>query len=64
MTNDDHRIEVEEARQHVASGQAVLVCAYEDAGKCSQVEGSISLTEFRDRLPTLSKNQEILFICA
>ena len=64
MTNDDHRIEVEDARQHVASGQALLVCAYEDPAKCRQVEGSISLPEFQERLPALPKGQEILFICA
>jgi hypothetical protein len=64
MTNDDHRIEIEEARRHLASGQALLVCAYEDHAKCGQVEESISLAELQDRLPTLPKDHEILFICA
>ena len=64
MTNEDFRIEADEARRHVVSGQALLVCAYDDPAKCRRVEESISLAELQERLPTLPMSQEILFICA
>lgn len=60
------RISVQEAREEVTSGRAMLVCAYEEAEKCNQValEGSISLTQFQQRLPSLPREQEIIFFCA
>ena len=62
---DTIRIDVEEARRHVASGQALLVCAYEDEAKCRAVavDGGISYTDFESRLPELSKSQELIFYC-
>ena len=60
------RISVQEARQEVSSGQALLVCAYEQEEKCNQValEGSLSLSQFQQRLPSLPKEQELIFFCA
>ena len=60
------RISVQEARQEVAAGQALLVCAYEQNEKCDQValEGSLSLTQFHERAPSLPKDQELIFFCA
>jgi hypothetical protein len=60
------RISVQEARQDVNTGRALLVCAYEQEEKCSQValEGSISLTQFQQRAPSLPKDQEVIFFCA
>ena len=60
------RISVQEARQEVAAGQALLVCAYEQDEKCNQValEGSLSLTQFQERAPSLPKDQELIFFCA
>jgi hypothetical protein len=60
------RISVQEAREEVTSGRAMLVCAYEEEEKCNQValEGSISLTQFQQRLPSLPREQEIIFFCA
>jgi hypothetical protein len=60
------RIGVEEAHRHIASGQAVLVCGYDDDAKCQQIglDGSISLAELQSRLPALPKSQEIIFFCA
>jgi hypothetical protein len=57
------RIPPEEARRKVLSGQAILVCAYEDEEKFKKanLEGSISLQEFKNRVPKLSKEQEIIF---
>lgn len=59
------RISVQDARQAVTSGRAMLVCAYEQDEKCSQIalEGSISLSQFQERLPSLPKDQEVIFFC-
>jgi len=60
------RVLPEEARRKVASGSALLVCAYEDDEKCKRLylEGAMFLTEFRSKLPVLLKDQEIIFYCA
>ena len=60
------RIPVEEARQKVTSGTALLVCAYDDDDKFknNHLQGAISLGEFRSKLPTLSPEQEMIFYCA
>lgn len=60
------RIAPEEVRQKVTSGSAVLVCAYEDEERFRMLhlQGAVSLAEFRSRLPSLSKDQEIIFYCA
>jgi hypothetical protein len=60
------RIGLEQARQKVQSGSALLVCAYDDDEVFRQMhlEGAISLSEFRSRLPSLSKTQDIVFYCA
>lgn len=55
----------EEARQKVTSGKALLVCAYETEALCQRnhPEGGLSLTDFTARLPSLDKEQEIIFYC-
>jgi len=60
------RVPPEEVRQKVGSGAALLVCAYEDEEKFKMLhlQGAISLTEFRSRLTSLSKDQEVIFYCA
>jgi hypothetical protein len=60
------RIPVQEARQKATGGRALLVCAYEDEAKCDKIklEGAISLKRFESRLPSLGRNQEIIFYCA
>jgi hypothetical protein len=60
------RISPQEARQRVVSGQALLVCAYDDADKLknNHLEGALSFPEFRSRLSGLAKFQEIIFYCA
>lgn len=57
------RISAEGARKKVISGEALLVCAYEDAEKFRQshLQDAISLQEFKARLPALSKEQTIIF---
>lgn len=60
------RVSPEEVRQKAASGSALLVCAYDDDEKFKRIhlEDAISLEEFRSKLSTLSKDQEIVFYCA
>ena len=60
------RISPQEARQKVTSGQALLVCAYDDADKFKQnhLEGALSFSDLLSRLPALGKGQEIIFYCA
>ncbi len=57
------RISPEEARKKVLSGEAMLVCAYEDEEKFkrSHLEGAVSLHEFKDKAVSLSREQEIIF---
>ncbi len=60
------RVSPAEIYQKVKEGRALLVCAYEDEAKFKklQLEGAISLNAFKSRLPSLSKDQEIIFYCA
>lgn len=60
------RVSPEEARQKVASGAALLICAYDDDEKFKilQLEGAISLNEFNKRIPTLDRDHELIFYCA
>ena len=59
------RINVKDARIKTESGDALLVCSYEDE-TCKEIllEGAVLLSEFESRLPSLSKNQEIIFYCS
>ena len=61
-----NRVSPREVRGRVASGSALLVCAYDNEEKFNQnhLQGAISLSEFKSRLPSLSKDQEIVFYCA
>lgn len=58
------RIDVDQARRKVESGEALLVCAYEDEDKYrgAALEGSISLDQLRSR--SVDRDQEIIFYCA
>jgi hypothetical protein len=60
------RVKPEEVYPRLKSGAALLVCAYEDDAKFKrlQLQGAISLKEFQLRLPSLAKDQEIVFYCA
>ena len=57
------RITPEEAHQKLKAGKALLVCAYEDEAKFKKMhlQGGISFNEFKSRLPSLQKDQEIVF---
>ena len=60
------RITPEEVYQKLKTGKALLVCAYEDEAKFRkvQLQGAISLNEFKSKLPSLAKDQEVVFYCA
>jgi hypothetical protein len=57
------RITPEEVHQKLKTGKVLLVCAYEDEAKFRkmQLQGAISLNEFKSKLPSLIKDQEIVF---
>lgn len=59
------RISVADARRKTSTGGALLVCAYDDEEKYKRMklQGSISLPDFRAKLATLPKDQEIIFYC-
>ena len=60
------RISAEETRQRVSAGSALLVCAYDDEEKFknNHLQGAISLSEFKSKLPSISPDQEVIFYCA
>ena len=60
------RVEAEEARRKVESGDALLVCAYDDEAKCGsmKLEGAITLGELREMVPSLAKDRDIILYCA
>ena len=60
------RVSPAEVREKLNSGKALFVCAYpdEERFKSMHLEGAISFREFESRLPSLLKDQEIIFCCA
>lgn len=60
------RVSPKDTREKVVSGSALLVCAYDDEEKCKELrlDGALSLNEFRDRINSLPKGQEVIFYCA
>ncbi len=56
----------DEVRARLESGgDAFLVCAYADEAKfrAARLEGAISLETLNAKLPSLSKDAEIIFYC-
>jgi hypothetical protein len=60
------RISPEEIYEKLKAGKVLLVCAYEDEAKFKKMrlQEAISFREFRSKLSSLSKDQEIVFYCA
>ena len=60
------RVRPEEVHPKLKSSTVILVCAYEDDVKFKklQLQGAISFNEFKSKLPSLPKDQEIVFYCA
>jgi hypothetical protein len=63
---DPIRVDPEEVRSKVDAGEALLVCGYDEDSKFRQInlEGAIPLSDFKSRLPSISRSQEIVFYCA
>ena len=63
MMLEPERISPKEVRERLEAGKALLVCAYEDEAKFKimELQGAISLDEFKSKLPSLVKDQEIVF---
>ena len=64
---DIERIGVTDARNRMKSGDALLVCSYDDEtcrGRGVLLEGAILLSDLEKKLPSLSKEREIIFYCA
>ena len=57
------RITPSEAYRLAKESHAILVCAYPDIETCSKMRlpGTITRTEFQDRLQEVKKEQEIIF---
>lgn len=60
------RVDPREIRDRVQSGEALLVCAYDDDEKFRslRLEKALSLRQFQEVQPSLPKNKEIVFYCA
>ncbi len=60
---EPERISPTEVHEKLKAGKALLVCAYEDEAKFKmlQLQGAISLNEFKTKLSSLAKDQEIVF---
>ena len=60
---EPERIRPEEVFEKVKSQKTLLVCAYEDEAKFEKMhlQGAISFNEFKSKLSTLTKDQEIVF---
>ena len=61
--SEPERVTAEEVHNKLKSGRALLVCAYEDEERFRklQLEGAISLSEFKSKLSSLARDQEIVF---
>ena len=61
--SEPERVTAEEVYSKLKSGKALLVCAYEDEERFKrlQLEGAISFNEFKSKLSSFSKDQEIVF---
>ena len=63
---EPERVTPEEVYQKLKASKALLVCAYEDElkFKMMRLQGAISFNEFKSKLPSMSRDQEIIFYCA
>jgi hypothetical protein len=61
---DIERIGPDQTREKVQSGEALLVCSYNDE-KCEPLlmEGAMLRSALEAKLPSFPKNQEIIFYC-
>ena len=64
--NEVPRVTPEEIYPQLQSGEALLVCAYDDEAKFQrhQLAGAMSLAAFQSLRPSLPRDREIVFYCA
>jgi len=64
--SDVSRVSPDETRRRLQAGQAMLVCGYEadEKFRSVQLEGAVSYNRFLEHLPTIDKDQELIFYCA
>jgi hypothetical protein len=64
--DDVVRLEADEVNRQVQAGEALLVCAYDSDEKFqrNRLAGAIPFSAFEQRLPSLSKDQPIVFYCS
>jgi hypothetical protein len=62
---EPERISPQEVNKKLKAG-LLLVCAYDDEDKCRMlhIEGALSFNQLKSKLPSISKDQEIVFYCA
>jgi len=60
------RIDPRVTRKKIESGEALLVCAYDDEAKCNQMhlEGAMHLQELEEKLSGIPREKELIFYCA
>ena len=64
---DVRRISAKDVRRKMESdAKALFVCAYDTEDRFHEMElgGAISWPAFQSRLPSIPKDQEIIFYCA
>ena len=63
--NTVERLDPNAARREVSGGRALLVCAYDDRQRCRSMmlDGAIDMDELQGRLPTMPKDQPMIFYC-
>lgn len=66
MSTSAPRISVDEAYDKVSSGEALLICAYDDDEKCLSmaIAGSITRNHFEREKGRIDPDREILLYCA
>lgn len=60
------RIDAAQAHHKAVTGQALLVCAYDDEDRCREIllDGAITLAELESKLTARPRDTEIIFYCA
>lgn len=60
------RVSPEEILGRVQSGEALLICAYDDDEKFKtlHLEKALSLRQFQELKPSIPKDKELVFYCA
>lgn len=60
------RISADKARRKSVAGEALLVCAYDDADKfnANHLEGAVTWQEFEAKMPKLAKGDAVVLYCA